>query len=103
VDALWTTIWVDRGAGPLTGFLATLTFSDILALLEAVVAKRSFASQVVALGRIPQELLLRAGNGGDFRTAVSEAAFAGALRHLEERRRKVLGLLRADGWKWEDV
>lgn len=33
---------------------------------------------------------------------VDDAEFAAALRELEDRRRKLLGLLRNDGWNWSD-
>ncbi|MDP9408740.1 MAG: potassium channel family protein [Actinomycetota bacterium] len=33
---------------------------------------------------------------------VEEQEFAGALRDLDDRRRTMLGLVRGDGWDWED-
>lgn len=44
----------------LTGFgLITLTVTYVLSVLEAVVKKRSFASQVFALGERPEEFVIR--------------------------------------------
>ncbi|HEX2095473.1 MAG TPA: potassium channel family protein [Longimicrobiaceae bacterium] len=54
-------------AASLSGlFLVTLAVTYLLSLLEAVVQKRSFASQVMALGRTPEELVLHAWDGRGF-------------------------------------
>jgi hypothetical protein len=47
-------------------FLVTLAVTYILAVIEAVVQKRSFASQVAALGKSPAEFVMRCWNGAAF-------------------------------------
>lgn len=47
-------------------FMLTLAVTYLLAIIEAVVAKRSFASQVWALGRNAEEFLLHSWNGAGF-------------------------------------
>jgi hypothetical protein len=47
-------------------FLLTLAVTYLLAIIEAVVAKRSFASHVWALGHSPQSFVLHAWNGAGF-------------------------------------
>lgn len=47
-------------------FLLTLSVTYVLAVIEAVVAKRSFASQVWALGHSGEELVASAWNGRGF-------------------------------------
>jgi Ion channel len=47
-------------------FMLTLAVTYLLAIIEAVVAKRSFASQVWALGRDAEEFILNSWNGRGF-------------------------------------
>jgi hypothetical protein len=47
-------------------FMLTLAVTYLLAIIEAVVAKRSFASQVWTLGRTAEEFILNAWNGDGF-------------------------------------
>lgn len=49
-------------------FLATLAISYVLSVLGAVVAKRSFASQVTGMGKTAEAFVINAWNGQDFRT-----------------------------------
>ena len=49
-------------------FVLTLSVTYLLALIEAVVAKRAFASQVWALGHTAEELLVHAWDGSGFRS-----------------------------------
>jgi len=48
-------------------FMLTLAVTYLLAIIEAVVAKRSFASQVWTLGRTAEEFILNAWDGHSFR------------------------------------
>lgn len=48
-------------------FVMTLSVTYLLAIIEAVVQKRSFASQVYALGRSAEEFILHAWDGTSFR------------------------------------
>jgi hypothetical protein len=47
-------------------FMLTLAVTYLLAIIEAVVAKRSFASQVWAVGRTAEEFILNVWNGRGF-------------------------------------
>lgn len=47
-------------------FFITLAVTYVLAVIEAVVAKRSFASQVSAIGKSPAEFVLNSWNGSAF-------------------------------------
>jgi hypothetical protein len=49
-------------------FLLTLSVTYLLAIIEAVVTKRSFGSQVWALGATPEEVLLHSWDGKCFRS-----------------------------------
>lgn len=47
-------------------FLLTLSVTYLLSVLEAVVAKRSFASQVLSVGRTAEDFVVHAWTGRDF-------------------------------------
>jgi len=47
-------------------FMLTLAVTYLLAIIEAVVAKRSFASQVWSLGRTAEEFIIHSWNGHSF-------------------------------------
>jgi hypothetical protein len=48
-------------------FMLTLAVTYLLAIIEAVVGKRSFASQVWSLGRTPEEFVIHSWDGNSFR------------------------------------
>lgn len=64
-------VWkLATSAASLSGlFFLTLSVTYLLAVLEAVVAKRSFAGQVRALARTPEEFVTRAWDGAGFPSA----------------------------------
>lgn len=70
-DLLWTTLWVDGGAGPLSARLSTWPSPPDLGELRAAV--------------IP---------------ALPHSEFERNLENLDERRRKLLSVVEADAWNW---
>ena len=99
-------------------FMLTLAVTYLLAIIEAVVAKRSFASQVWSLGRSAEEFIIHSWSGRGFPSqcetppprlerlrdegipVVDGEKFAKAIAGRETRRRLLRGFLESERRDW---